>query len=492
MDKEQLLKKHAFGLECARKYWVLSQPTGISDVEFDKLELEARLDGLELRDEVFKELVGTRSPNANYITPVGKIKAKGKLYDSLKEFINSWTGGKLLWSPKYDGSSIVAYFNEDGECNRVVTAGGTNRSGEGIDQTWKLRKYFPKLNPDYRIMAIQCECLVDLNDYFDRARQKANGLVNSKDMEDEVERLICIRGFRYFITPDSSFNTSEINYHDVLDEDIIPRVSNSYGIKFSMAQAFTNEELLNIDPEIINGDELPTNTGKFNFDGFVAYDSKGNLVTAIKSHDGGKQESTVIKCMRWNNQLPKGKDGWSLNVELNPPVEVKGSLVRKPSSGGVPRALKEGLSVGALVTVCLSGSTIPYVEVITPGNGDMQYPTCSCGYAMSDKDIFGSNLKCGNNNCNERLERMYEYLKDCESIDKVDYNRLFIIDRFDFNKKILDRSEFDSKVINIISNDYGYESLRDLVLILGLSKLQEKNLNLVVRPAYRALRMRFL
>ena len=454
--------------------------------------MEARLDGLELRDEVFKELVGTRSPNANYITPVGKIKAKGKLYDSLKEFINSWTGGKLLWSPKYDGSSIVAYFNEDGECNRVVTAGGTNRSGEGIDQTWKLRKYFPKLNPDYRIMAIQCECLVDLNDYFDRARQKANGLVNSKDMEDEVERLICIRGFRYFITPDSSFNTSEINYHDVLDEDIIPRVSNSYGIKFSMAQAFTNEELLNIDPEIINGDELPTNTGKFNFDGFVAYDSKGNLVTAIKSHDGGKQESTVIKCMRWNNQLPKGKDGWSLNVELNPPVEVKGSLVRKPSSGGVPRALKEGLSVGALVTVCLSGSTIPYVEVITPGNGDMQYPTCSCGYVMSDKDIFGSNLKCGNNNCNERLERMYEYLKGCESIDKVDYNRLFIIDRFDFNKKILDRSEFDSKVINIISNDYGYESLRDLVLILGLSKLQEKNLNLVVRPAYRALRMRFL
>ena len=38
MDKEQLLKKHAFGLECARKYWVLSQPTGISDVEFDRLE----------------------------------------------------------------------------------------------------------------------------------------------------------------------------------------------------------------------------------------------------------------------------------------------------------------------------------------------------------------------------------------------------------------------------------------------------------------------
>ena len=259
-----------------------------------------------------------------------------------------------------------------------------------------------------------------------------------------------------------------------------------------MAQAFTNEELLNIDPEIINGDELPTNTGKFNFDGFVAYDSKGNLVTAIKSHDGGKQESTVIKCMRWNNQLPKGKDGWSLNVELNPPVEVKGSLVRKPSSGGVPRALRENITPGALVSVCLAGSTIPKVDkVFRPGNGDMQYPTCSCGYVMSDKDIFGSNLKCGNDNCNERLERMYEYLKGCESIDKVDYNRLFIIDRFDFNKKILDRSEFDSKVINIISNDYGYESLRDLVLILGLSKLQEKNLNLVVRPAYRALRMRF-
>lgn len=487
MERSELLEKYKFGLQCARNYWVLSKPTGISDEEFDKIEEQARLEGLELRDEVFKELVGTRSPNANYITPVGKIKAKGKLYDSLKEFINSWTGGKLLWSPKYDGSSIVAYFNEDGECNRVVTAGGTNRSGEGIDQTWKLRKYFPKLNSDYRIMAIQCECLVDLNDYFDRARQKANGLVNSKDMEDEVERLICIRGFRYFITPDSSFNTSEINYHDVLDEDIIPRVSNSYGIKFSMAQAFTNEELLNIDPEIINGDELPTNTGKFNFDGFVAYDSKGNLVTAIKSHDGGKQESTVIKCMRWNNQLPKGKDGWSLNVELNPPVEVKGSLVRKPSSGGVPRALKEGLSVGALVTVCLSGSTIPYVEVITPGNGDMQYPTCSCGYKMSDKDIFGSNVKCGNPKCSERKNRIMEYLNSIDIFSSIDFNRLFIIDRFDFNKKISDRDKFYNDMYDIIEHNLGVDKMIELVSSLGMTSLQLKNLNLVSIPVYESL-----
>ena len=486
MNKEQLLIKHAFGLECARKYYVLSEPTGISDAEYDKLEELARLDGIELRDEAFKELVGTRYPNADYITSVNKIKAKGDLYDSISEFINKNSSLNIIWTPKYDGSSVVAYFNEKGECHRVVTAGGNNRTGEGIDQTWKLRRYFPKLNPDLKIKAIQCECLVNLEDYIDRARQKANGLINSKDMDEEVDRLICIRGFRYFS------ENPNLNYYNILNSGIIPSVSNDYGIKFSMAQAYTSQELMSMDPSVINGDELVTNTGKFNFDGFVAYDSNGVLISAVKSHDGGKQESTFVRAMRWNNQVSKGKDGWSLNVELNPAVEVKGSMVRKPSSGGVPRAIKDGLSVGAIVTVCLSGSTIPYVEVLKPGNGDMDYPTCSCGYQMSENDIFGSNLKCGNPNCSERLERMDSYLKDLDDISQVDYNRLFVIDRFDFNKKLSDRENFDSEVLNILYKGLGEDKLKELILSnCNLSNLQRKNLDLVIYPAYRSLKLKF-
>jgi hypothetical protein len=486
MERSELLEKYKFGLQCARNYWVLSKPTGISDEEFDKIEEQARLEGLELRDEVFRELAGTRYKNADYITQVSKIKAKTNLYDAIKNYSIESNDIKILWTPKYDGSSIVSYFNDKGLCYRVVTAGGNNRSGEGIDQTWKLRKYFPKLDPDLKIKAIQCECLVDLNSYSDRARQKANGLVNSKDMEDEVDRLLCIRGFRYFT------DNPKPTYYNNLNSGLIPSVKNDYGIKFSMGQAFTTEELLSINSDIINGDELPTNTGKFNFDGFVAYDEYGNLITAIKSHDGGKQEASSIESMIWNNQLSKGKDGWSLNVKLNPPVEVKGSLIRKPSSGGVPRALRDGISIGALVTVCLSGSTIPYIEVLKPGNGDMQYPNCSCGYQMSSKDIFGSNIKCGNPNCSERYNRMVDYLSSISSIDEIDYNRLFIIDRFDFNKKIVNKLVFNESIMNIIINDLGVDKLEELITSnCKLSGLQLKNLKLVILPSYNSLRLRF-
>lgn len=482
MERSELLEKYKFGLQCARNYWVLSKPTGISDEEFDKIEEQARLEGLELRDEVFRELAGTRYKNADYITQVSKIKAKTNLYDAIKNYSIENNDIKILWTPKYDGSSIVSYFNNKGLCYRVVTAGGNNRSGEGIDQTWKLRKYFPKLDPDLKIKAIQCECLVDLNSYSDRARQKANGLVNSKDMEDEVDRLLCIRGFRYFT------DNPKPTYYNNLNSGLIPSVKNDYGIKFSMGQAFTTEELLSIDSDIINGDELPTNTGKFNFDGFVAYDEYGNLVTAIKSHDGGKQEASSIESMIWNNQLSKGKDGWSLNVKLNPPVEVKGSLIRKPSSGGVPRALRENITPGALVSVCLAGSTIPKVDkVFTPGNGDMQYPTCSCGYKMSDKDIFGSNVKCGNPKCSERKNRIMEYLNSIDIFSSIDFNRLFIIDRFDFNKKISDRDKFYNDMYDIIEHNLGVDKMIELVSSLGMTSLQLKNLNLVSIPVYESL-----
>lgn len=79
MERSELLEKYKFGLQCARNYWVLSKPTGISDEEFDKIEEQARLEGLELRDEVFRELAGTRYKNADYITQVSKIKAKTNL-----------------------------------------------------------------------------------------------------------------------------------------------------------------------------------------------------------------------------------------------------------------------------------------------------------------------------------------------------------------------------------------------------------------------------
>jgi hypothetical protein len=485
IDKE-LLKKHKEVLDAARKYWVENVPTGLTDEEYDKLEKEAQKDGIEPRNVVTEGQ--KRTKNADYLTKVPKIRVK--LGDSMKstiQKIHDENQGKVYWNLKYDGSSTAWYF-ENGECVRVVTAGGDNLTGMGVDQTAKLSKYAPKVDP--RIKCLHCEVLVSLDhEGVSRNRQKANGLINStkEQLLDEIDELLNIRVFRYF----SDYKID--NPIEFLRS--IEMTKNSSGdIKFAPCQIFSTEELLSLDDKVLEGVETITNTGTFQFDGFVAYSSEtGEVITAVKSDHGGVDELSEVVEMLWNNQVGKGKDGWSLNVKLDPPAEVKGSTIRKPSSGGVPTAIKKNITVGARVKVGLAGGTIPKVtEVVQGGNGDMCYPTCKCGYQMSEKNIFGSNLKCGNPDCEERYERMMKYLSTVSDPDNIDFNRFLVIDRFDFNKKLDPSDQLDlvNNLFLIVSSDeLGPDHFKQMLeSYIHPTGLQKKMLDLVSIPAYRAIK----
>lgn len=483
-----ILSKHALGITAARNYYVLNIPTGMSDHDYDVLEKAALEDGLSLRDYVRKEIQGTRTENADYITKVEKEQVSSDMYDALIGFISQHPEVSYI-IPKYDGSSLAGYYDVNtGECMRVVTVGGSNLGGEGIDQTYKFSKFFPNLKGT-GICALQCECLVSLEHGFaESSRQKANGLVNSKYLENEVSRYVNIRCFRYFLDP----SLKPVDYKMVLDK--MPKTKNVSGdIKFSGGFVISVDDLkrdyetIQQYRDLINHDIWVTPTGTFLVDGVVCYTKHGVCVKALKYKDAGRGETAEVLGIKWNNQIFKGKDSWSANASITE-VVVRGSKITKPSVGSVKKMITSGLSKGARVTVILANSTIPQVkDVIQPGNLDYEWPTCSCGYQMSSKDIFGALLKCGNPDCSERYERMKAYLAECQTIDDMDLNRLLIIDRFDWNKKA-DKYVLYPEIVKVIKRNLGADILRDLLAVYLTTDLQRKTLDLVVTPAYKALK----
>lgn len=486
---KEILEKHALGIEAARKYWVTNEPTNMLDRDFNILEEAARADGLELRDYVFQEIAGTRYPNAPYLSKVEKTQVAGDMYTAIQEYYVwyvSQYGQEPLFLLKYDGSSIVGYYDvTTGDCIRVVTAGGSNRTSDGIDWTYKFKRYFPNTKGS-GICAIQAECLVALeHGYGETSRQKGNGLVNSKYLENEVDALCNIRAFRYF----QDENYPPLDFYKTMMNDI-PQVRNMAGdIKFASAWVMTYQEIMNLGPEVVNKDIWSTPTGTFLVDGIVAYSQSGVCMQALKYKDAGRGETTEVLGIKWNDQSKKGKDSWSANAIINP-VTVRGSVINKPSVGSISKMVKSGVSKGARVTVILANSTIPMIdEVPQAGNLDFEWPTCNCGYKMSDKDIFGALLKCGNPNCTERFTRMVGYLNTCTSAADIDLNKLLVIDRFDWHKKVKDMPKLLGDIVSIITSPgTGKDDLKKLLETYVTTDLQRKNLNLVIEPAWNALK----
>jgi hypothetical protein len=434
------------------------------------------------------------------------------MLDAVREFTRNYPE-PLYWIPKYDGSSLGAYYDTStGRCVKVITIGGSNLGNFGIDQTEKFAGFFPVI-PGSGIKMIQAECLISLEHGFgESSRQKANGLVNSsyepmsfqdfiagstktrtqkeyekyltkfsenqEQVKKEVEDYINIRGFRYYIDgpyPDyrEGLNGLPITYNQAGD------------IKFSGGYVMTLEDLEALGPDIVEKDIWTTPTGTFLVDGLVAYTTSGKCVKALKYKDAGRGESVEVLGIKWNNQITKGKDSWSANAIINP-VEIRGSVITKPTIGSVKKMITSGISPGARVTLILANSTIPAIsEVLEPGNGDYSWPICSCGYQMSEKDVYGSLIKCGNPMCSERLNRMTKYIKLFDSFDKINPDKLFILDRVKL-------SEIPGFMENMYLGITGgtiqnEENLKGYITQFLTTDLQKRNLELVYRPAWLAI-----
>lgn len=506
---ENILLKHAAGIEAALRYYLHGLPTGISDYDYDILEKAAMEDGLSLRDYATQFIQGRRAQNADYIERVEKSQVTGVMSEALKSYQGEHPEIHH-WLPKYDGSSLAVYYDpSNGRPYKVVTVGGSNLGGEGIDQTEKFLRYLPDL-PRTGIIGLQCECLVAFHHGLgEKSRQKANGLVNSSyqplgrdefkggkgtdkeyskylqefevnnlKVQNEIDNLITLRCFRYFLDPthpDTS-TTLALGQQRVLSG--MPKIYNVSGdIKFCGAYTFQDH------PEYIESDIWATPEGTFLVDGVVGYTFEGTCVRALKYKDAGRGEATEVLGIQWNNQSSKGKDSWSANALINP-IQVRGTNITKPSVGSIRKMVDSGLSKGAKVTIILANSTIPQVsKVLSPGNLDFQWPVCSCGYTLGPSDIYGSLVKCGNPRCSDRESRMRKYLSSVSRWEEIDLGKLLVLDRWDWGKKT-DPQVILKGISEIIDRDKGYQELEGYLSGFLTTDLLKRNLKLVIYPAY--------
>lgn len=492
---DNVLKKWEFLINAGKAYWIDNVPTGMTDEVFDKYEIQAaKEDGFFVRDYVMRTWTkGKKRQNAPYIEKITKFKVSPDstmlqaMGQTAKEL--GVAPEDLFWMPKYDGSSIALYINSStGRLLNAVTVGNTNIGSMGVDQTWKIHKLLPASFP-LGIKALQCEALVDINRLNDinpeKARQKANGLVNSKNMDNEVLDLLTLRVFRYFIDEDNYFGKLLMQKpYDELIRALQIKTSPADGhITFAPGQVWT---LGSLTEEITETDHVKTLTGTFLADGWVCYNKAGVCQRALKfagAGSGTEAIKTKVLDIQWNDQTDKGKDSWSANVVIEP-VDIKGCTVKKPSAGSVAKLVKSNISPGAEVGIILANSTIPMVgSVFSPGNGDFRWPTCECGYKLGVADIYSSLLKCGNPLCTKRLGRMRVYLDSINDIPKdLNLNNFLVIDRFRWENTGIDLSV----LLGLVKDDKKAE-YHDYLKSFLSTDLQRKNLELVWEASYIAL-----
>ena len=146
--------------------------------------------------------------------------------------------------------------------------------------------------------------------------------------------------------------------------------------------------------------------------------------------------------------------------------------------------IQNNVTVYAEVSIILANSTIPMVgEVFKNGDGNFNWPTCSCGYQMSQKDVYSSLLKCGNPYCTERLKRMSSYIQSLNNINNLDLNKFLVIDRVKWEATGINIQE----LLELVKSDdvMGYYQYLKSFL---KTDLQIRNLDLVWQSSYKVLR----
>lgn len=375
--------------------------------------------------------------NADYVPHRKGITEIEKEY--IHEIEDHWNHEEGVHKlPKWDGSGLVLYYTR-GEFVRAVSM----RDKEaGVDQTEKFRSFVPeRISSD--ISFIRCEELVDRR-LDDNARGKANGLMTSQYLQEEIDEKCTLMAFAAHNLSGKKIPYEEWAYEigrkEIIRENGIP--------KFYVSPCV--EELTLLDRGFAG---LKDKFVDFQFavDGIVWYE-----YDSAYKYDYLTSALTKVKELVWS-ETEREMLFATVSVE---PVELEGTTVRNPSSNGTPNLIRMGIAPGCTVEVVRSGVTIPkIINVIDPK--PFEYPKCPhCGYQMTEDDIYSAGLKCGNRDCIGKYNIRKTW---SEGWDAKDYfiNNIeegffgyLNVSRFNHEaKRIGNKSVIDNDLLRLIIND---------------------------------------
>jgi NAD-dependent DNA ligase len=450
----------------------------ISDKEYDALEAEYAAEGGSVKSLVSWEK-GTKVENK---LPIGLNKVAvddNNLGKAVENFILERTLAARYLNFKYDGGSIIGFYHN----GRLQEVRSTPDEAFGIIRTKVFWNIFPHEIEDKSIIAIQGEALVDWTVYGQKARNKANGLLNSVNQDEEAERELFVRVYKVYFTDqdaDKECYNYERTYNALKSLPFVTRNRERLGedgelhtvfdLVFAPAWMFTPDAcpttpLTDIVREY-NGHEFHD---KFQVDGVVLYaaSDSGDLVQGFKFYYTESAITTITNVV-WN-KAGSGSYQPKLNFET---VILNDKNISQAASGGYPNLQAMKMGRGAKVRVILSKMTIPkIIEVLEPSE-DYQIPVCECGHQLNpDTDCFGSGLKCTELDCSQRykdrldtfnwwIPYMIEQHPDWTESDLFRndifgvINLAVNIDRWDSNGKRKDKEE---------SSEYLFTDLKELI-----------------------------
>lgn len=297
---------------------------------------------------------------------------------------------------KYDGCAIEAQYSETGRLMRVL---GTPDEEFGFIRTQKFEGVFPKQLPEELVgyKRIFGEALVDATEYGQLARNKANGLCNSKYLNDEIKQEILIRVYYC-----ERYDGKKVTMEDLNNlYNNLPRLyrNDKNGNKVMM---FGPAERLT--PEQVSGEPIVTekvgddvHSVLLQVDGYVVYTNEDRFAYKMYYTD---YADVIIKQINWEYRWDNGSFVPVLQFD---PVSINDKNTQKCSSGGVKNLVNLKMGVGAIVRVVMSGGTIPKVIKVIKESEDYQYPVCECGTQLGYKDLVGSVLKCPTPTCKNKV-----------------------------------------------------------------------------------------
>lgn len=299
---------------------------------------------------------------------------------------------------KYDGCGVKAIYRK-GKLQRIQT---TPDAEFGIVRTRTLWNLFPSTLKDETITSLRGELVVDANEYGELARNKANGLANSVHKPEEVSNEAFIRIYKVQFE-----NESKYDFHK--QREALSNLPSLYRIRKrpgGLSEPIEYTDLIFSSATHFVPEDTPTSTTvdfgnvSFQVDGVVLYTEKE--ARAFKFYFTSSAITTVKEVIY--NQKQNGSYAAVLLLE---PIVLNDKNIQKVTAGSITKLVEEGFGIGAKVKVILANLVIPkIVEVIEPSY-DFNFPKCKCGYQMSDSDVYGATLKCGNKEeaCIDKVEK---------------------------------------------------------------------------------------
>lgn len=410
--KEQMLDK----IKTAdHAYYALDNPI-MTDAEYDSLRAKfIKTYGIRDLNYVPGEVSNDFIPFKHQVPVISLSKIKRTDTDKfLKEIKKLWP---VVYEPKIDGLTVVAYPNKDGSC-KFVTRGngkigeilpnfiskymGTNVNNTGYPirgEVYLGYNEFKEINYDRKIKG---ETL------FKNPRNAAAGILRNKECSPYINKL--------------NYLCYDILGQDISEKDKLDLIESKS--KFTTVPYFEGDNPNDIN-DMVEDFYINYVDGNIPIDGVVI---KSNLNKSLEKFgftnhhpnnafawkDIGEKSITKILDVKWNVGRSK-----ITPVAILEPVELNGSTISKVSIHNLNIIKKLNLHYNDTVEIEKVNEVIPQItrvinreENSTPINKILYCPCCN-----SILEEQNGQLYCTNKNCDDRLIREIEYLSSKEMFD---------------------------------------------------------------------------